>query len=199
MLRLLSALAALVLVSACASDRVAIRIDHSPQQTLSMRPPTGASIGAESGTLDCDQVIDETDAAADSMSVVGDGVAVPASTTMRSALPATPATTPETGSAYFAKWGLQVRRDTHVELVVPSRAGTALWIGWGSPGQPSPRVVVDRCDGTRPWIVFAGGYWVRTVGCHELLVCVNDGPQQSVPIAIGAPCPGQSPSVPVGK
>jgi hypothetical protein len=164
-----------------------------------MNPPTGASTGAASATLDCDQAIDEIDAPAESMTVVDGGIAVPASTTMRSALQATPVTTSETGSAYFAKWGLQIRRDTHVEVVVPGRDGTALWIGWGNPGQPSPRVVVDQCAASRPWIVFAGGYWVRTVGCYELLVSVNGGPQQSVRIGIGAPCPGQSPPVPVGK
>jgi hypothetical protein len=48
MLRLLSAVVALVLVSACTSDRVAIQIDHSNQPMLSLRPPTGASLGAES-------------------------------------------------------------------------------------------------------------------------------------------------------
>jgi hypothetical protein len=131
--------------------------------------------------------------------VVLDGVALPASATMPAALQATRVTTPETGDAYFAKWGLQVRRDTHVELSVPPRANGEFWIGWGNAAEPSDRVVVDRCAGSRPWVVFAGGYWVRTPGCVELEISVDGSRRQTVSIGIGAPCPGQLPTVPVGN
>lgn len=149
--------------------------------------------------LSCDQVIDETDAPSESMTVVLGGVALPASATMSAALQATRVTTPETGDAYFTKWGLQVRRDTHVELSVPRRASGDLWIGWGNAAQPSDRVIVDRCPGSRPWIAFVGGYWVRTPGCFDLLISVNGSRPQTVPIGIGSPCPGQSPPAPVGR
>jgi hypothetical protein len=147
----------------------------------------------------CDQVIDETDTPAEPMTVVLGAVALPASTAMPHALQATRVRTAETGVAYFAKWGLQVRRDTHVELSVPPRAAGRLWIGWGNAAEPSDRVVVDRCPGPQRWVVFVGGYWVRTPGCFELLVSVNGSRQQTVRIGIGAPCPGQSASVSVGK
>jgi len=187
------------LVSACTSDRVAIRNDRSIQPTPSTHAPPGAAEGTAAGAPICDQVIDQADTLAESMTVVLGAVALPASTAMPEALQATRVTTAETGVAYFAKWGLQVRRDTHVELSVPPDAAGRLWIGWGNGAEPSNRVVVDRCPGSKPWVAFVGGYWVRTPGCFDLLVSVNGSRPQSIPIGIGAPCPGQSPPVPAGR
>ena len=199
MLRLLAALSAVAMVSACTFDRAAGRIDRSGQPTLSTHAPTRVATASAGTLLNCDQVIDETDAPPESMTVVLGGLALPASTTMSAALQATRVMTPETGDAYFAKWGLLVRRDTRVELSVPPRAAGELWIGWGNAAQPSDRVVVGRCPGSRPWVAFVGGYWVRGPGCFELLISVNGSRQQTVSIGIGAPCPGQSPPAPVGS
>ena len=198
MLRLVATLAATVLVSACTSDRVATRNDRSVQPTPSTHAPRGVTEGTATAVRICDQVIDETETPAKSTTVVLGAVALPASTAMPEALQATRVTTVETGVAYFAKWGLQVRRDTHVELSVPPTAAGRLWIGWGNAAEPSVRVVVDRCPGSQAWLAFVGGYWVQTPGCFDLLISVNGGRPQSVPIGIGAPCPGQSPPVSSG-
>jgi hypothetical protein len=115
MLRLVATLAAAALVSACTSDRVAIRNDRGVQPTPSTHAPPRVTERTAAAAPICDQVIDETDTPAESTTVVLDAVALPASTPMPEALQATRVTTAETGVAYFAKWGLQVRRDTHVE------------------------------------------------------------------------------------
>ena len=158
-----------------------------------------ATEGRAAAASICDQVIDETDMPAEATAVVLGAVALPASPAMPEALQATRVTTAQTGVAYFAKWGLQVRRDTHVELSVPPGDAGRLWIGWGNAAEPSDQVVVDRCPGSQPWVAFVGGYWVRTPGCFDLLISVNGSRQQSVPIGIGAPCPGQSPPAPIGR
>ena len=164
-----------------------------------MHAPTGAAEGTAAAAPICDQVIDEADTPAESMTVVRGAVALPASTAMPEAQQATRVTTVETGVAYFAKWGLQVRRDSHVELSVPPSTAGRLWIGWGNGAVPSDRFVVDRCPGSQRWLAFVGGYWARTPGCFDLQISVNGSRQQSVPIGIGAPCPGQSPPVPAGR
>lgn len=199
MLRLLATLATATLVSACTSDRVAIRNDRSVQPTPSTHAPPQVAGGTATAAPMCDQVVGETDMPAESTTVVLGAVALPATPAMPEALQATRVTTVETGVAYFAKWGLQVRRDTRVELSVPPAAAGRLWIGWGNAAEPSDRVVVDRCTGSHAWLAFVGGYWVRTPGCFDLLISVNGSREQSVPIGIGAPCPGQSPPVPVGR
>lgn len=105
MLRLVATLAAAALVSACTSDRVAIRNDRSIQPTPSMHAPPVSTEGRAAAASICDQVIDETDRPAESTAVVLGAVAVPASTAMPEALQATRVTTVQTGVAYFAKWG----------------------------------------------------------------------------------------------
>ena len=94
----------------------------------------------------------------------------------------------------FAKTGLVIRPGTRFELIVPARFTSRLRIGWGKPGTPSQRVVVDDCANTggRRWLAYAGGYWIDHPACVSIIVSVG-GKQQQVHIGIGTACPGQRP------
>ena len=94
----------------------------------------------------------------------------------------------------FAKTGLVIRPGTRFELIVPARFTSRLRIGWGKPGTPSHRVVVDDCANTdgRGWLAYAGGYWIDHPACVSIIVSVG-GKQQQVHIGIGTACPGQRP------
>lgn len=94
----------------------------------------------------------------------------------------------------FAKTGLVIRPGTRFELIVPARFTSRLRIGWGKPGTPSHRVVVDDCANTggRRWLAYAGGYWIDHPACVSIIVSVG-GKQQQVHIGIGTACPGQRP------
>lgn len=93
---------------------------------------------------------------------------------------------------YWAKWGLVVRGATPVELAVPDELSNDMRIGWGQLIEPAASTVMD-CDDTDRWIAFAGGYWVRDLGCYAVDVTVGTNPTQRVDIGIGAPCKGQDP------
>jgi len=94
----------------------------------------------------------------------------------------------------FAKTGLVIRPGTRFELIVPARFTSRLRIGWGKPGTPSQRVVVDDCANTGGprWLAYAGGYWIDHPACVSIIVSVG-GKQQQVHIGIGTACPGQRP------
>jgi len=94
----------------------------------------------------------------------------------------------------FAKTGLVIRPGTRFELIVPARFTSRLRIGWGKPGTPSQRVVVDDCANTggRRWLAYAGGYWIDHPACVSIIVSAG-GKQQQVHIGIGTACPGQRP------
>jgi len=94
----------------------------------------------------------------------------------------------------FAKTGLVIRPGTRFELIVPARFTSRLRIGWGKPGTPSQRVVVNDCANTggRRWLAYAGGYWIDHPACVSIIVSVG-GKQQQVHIGIGTACPGQRP------
>jgi len=94
----------------------------------------------------------------------------------------------------FAKTGLVIRPGTRFELIVPARFTSRLRIGWGKPGTPSQRVVVDDCANTGGprWLAYAGGYWIDHPACVSIIVSAG-GKQQQVHIGIGTACPGQRP------
>jgi len=94
----------------------------------------------------------------------------------------------------FAKTGLVIRPGTRFELIISARFTSRLRIGWGMPGTPSNRVVVDDCANTggRGWLAYAGGYWIDHPACVSIIVSVG-GKQQQVHIGIGTACPGQRP------
>jgi hypothetical protein len=95
----------------------------------------------------------------------------------------------------FAKDGLVLKAGTSFELIVPSEWRSRLRIGWGSPAHPTTRIQVPRCpaeDPSKPWLAYAGGYFVSEPACVALIVrAANES--QRVRIGVGAPCPGQDP------
>jgi hypothetical protein len=93
----------------------------------------------------------------------------------------------------FAKTGLVIRPGTTFELIVPAPFARRLSIGWGLPGMPSHRVVVNSCPNPGgKWLAYAGGYWIDHPACVPIIVRAG-GKQQEVHIGVGAPCPGQRP------
>jgi hypothetical protein len=93
----------------------------------------------------------------------------------------------------FAKTGLLIRPDATFELIVPAPFTSRLSIGWGSPGLPSHRVLVDKCADTGgAWLAYAGGYWIDSPACVPVIVRAG-GKQQEVHIGVGTACPGQRP------
>jgi hypothetical protein len=93
----------------------------------------------------------------------------------------------------FAKTGLLIRPDATFELIVPAPFTSRLSIGWGSPGIPSHRVLVDNCaDTDGAWLAYAGGYWIDYPACVPVIVRAG-GKQQEVHIGVGTACPGQRP------
>jgi hypothetical protein len=93
----------------------------------------------------------------------------------------------------FAKTGLVIRPATAFELIVPAQFANRLSIGWGSPGTPSHRVVVNSCPNPGGgWLAYAGGYWIDHPACVPVIVRAGNK-QQEVRIGVGTPCPGQRP------
>lgn len=93
----------------------------------------------------------------------------------------------------FAKTGLVIRPGTTFELIVPARFTNRLSIGWGPPGRPGHRVVVNNCPNPGGgWLAYAGGYWIDHPACVPIIVRAG-GRQQTVHIGLGTPCPGQRP------
>lgn len=90
-----------------------------------------------------------------------------------------------TSDSLFAKSGLLVKSGARFELVVPH--GSSLRLVWGNKQAPVSRVRVTGCAGPRPWLAFAGGFWVKEPGCAD--VVVREGArEQKVRVAIGATC-----------
>ncbi|MFF4772944.1 hypothetical protein ACFY05_08825 [Microtetraspora fusca] len=155
-------------------------------------PP--ASPAADYASVRCDEGIGGEAAPPADFQVVGDAVALPTTDVRKAALQAAEAKMPDGSQGSFAKQGLLVRRGRHVELSVPESLTGRAWLVWGKPGSPGARVVADRCQEDKEWIVFPGGYLVREVGCLPVRVRVDGGAVQEVRIGVGAPCPGQGPA-----
>lgn len=95
----------------------------------------------------------------------------------------------------FAKDGLVLKARTAFQLIVPDSDRSRLRIGWGSPARPTTRLEVLRCqttDPSKPWLAYAGGYFVSEPGCFSLTVKSGNRTRQ-VDIGVGAACPGQRP------
>ena len=94
----------------------------------------------------------------------------------------------------FAKSGLEVASRASFTLSVPDGWMGRVSIGWGNPAIRTMNLYVPSCGQTglaRPWLVFAGGFWVAEPACVPILV--NSGTQQeTVEIGIGMACPGQA-------
>ena len=93
----------------------------------------------------------------------------------------------------FAKTGLVIRPGTEFELIVPARITSRLSIGWGNPGTPRHRVVVNNCPNPGGgWLACAGGFWIDHPACVPIIVRAGSR-QQRVRIGVGRACPGQRP------
>jgi len=154
-------------------------------------PSTSSAAPAAESVLDCGNYIDGNAPVAPLQVVLG-VVALPVS-------PGYPALqTSLSGDGHgalrpFAKTGLVIRPGTEFELTVPARFTSRLSIGWGNPGTPGHRVVVDDCPNTGSgWLAYAGGYWIDHPACVPIIVRAGSR-QQQVHIGVGRACPGQRP------
>jgi len=193
---LVTAAAIAMLLAACTSGTGGSSTGKtSPVATsghVSVRPTGPARLLPGESALACDDYIDNN-AQAPPLQVVLGVVALPVSP----GYPALGTSLSGDGNGplrLFAKTGLVIRPGTRFELIVPARFTSRLRIGWGKPGTPSQRVVVDDCANTGGprWLAYAGGYWIDHPACVSIIVSVG-GKQQQVHIGIGTACPGQRP------
>jgi len=193
---LVTAAAIAMLLAACTSSTGGSSTGKtSPVATsghVSVRPTGPARLLPGESALACDDYIDNN-AQAPPLQVVLGVVALPVSP----GYPALGTSLSGDGNGplrLFAKTGLVIRPGTRFELIVPARFTSRLRIGWGKPGTPSQRVVVDDCANTGGprWLAYAGGYWIDHPACVSIIVSVG-GKQQQVHIGIGTACPGQRP------
>ena len=193
---LVTAVAIAMLLAACTSSTGGSSTGKtSPVATsghVSVRPTGPARLLPGESALACGDYIDNNAQAAPLQVVLG-VVALPVSP----GYPALGTSLSGDGNGplrLFAKTGLVIRPGTRFELIVPARFTSRLRIGWGKPGTPSQRVVVDDCANTggRRWLAYAGGYWIDHPACVSIIVSVG-GKQQQVHIGIGTACPGQRP------
>jgi len=193
---LVTAAAIAMLLAACTSGTGGSSTGKtSPVATsghVSVRPTGPARLLPGESALACDDYIDNNAQAAPLQVVLG-VVALPVSP----GYPALGTSLSGDGNGplrLFAKTGLVIRPGTRFELIVPARFTSRLRIGWGKPGTPSQRVVVDDCANTggRRWLAYAGGYWIDHPACVSIIVSAG-GKQQQVHIGIGTACPGQRP------
>jgi hypothetical protein len=193
---LVTAAAIAMLLAACTSGTGGSSTGKtSPVATsghASVRPTAPARLLPGESALACGDYIDNNAQAAPLQVVLG-VVALPVSP----GYPALGTSLSGDGNGplrLFAKTGLVIRPGTRFELIVPARFTSRLRIGWGKPGTPSQRVVVDDCANTggRRWLAYAGGYWIDHPACVSIIVSVG-GKQQQVHIGIGTACPGQRP------
>lgn len=193
---LVTAAAIAMLLAACTSGTGGSSTGKtSPVATsghVSVRPTGPARLLPGESALACGNYIDNNAQAAPLQVVLG-VVALPVSP----GYPALGTSLSGDGNGplrLFAKTGLVIRPGTRFELIVPARFTSRLRIGWGKPGTPSQRVVVDDCANTggRRWLAYAGGYWIDHPACVSIIVSVG-GKQQQVHIGIGTACPGQRP------
>jgi hypothetical protein len=162
---------------------------HAPAQPdgLSASSPAVAAQSA----LDCGTFIGSSARAAPLQVVLG-VVALPASPGYQ-ALGTSLSGDGEGPLRLFAKTGLLIRPGTTFELIVPARFTSQLSIGWGAPGTPSRRLLVDNCAGAGGgWLAYAGGYWVAHPACVPVIVKAG-GKEEQVRIGVGTACPGQRP------
>jgi hypothetical protein len=178
---LLTAAVIAMLLAGCTSTSVAL----APGKPTSSAAPAGGS------ALACGNYVD-ANASAASLQVVLGVVALPASPRY----PALGTSLSGEGNKalrLFAKTGLVIKPGTTFELIVPAPFTRRLSIGWGLPGTPSHRLVVNSCPNPGgKWLAYAGGYWIDHPACVPIIVRAGSK-QQTVHIGIGTPCPGQQP------
>jgi hypothetical protein len=93
--------------------------------------------------------------------------------------------------ALFAKVGLFVRAGVAVDLAIHGAQGLATmgW-GWDTPTGGWKQVHVPACPaiGEKPWVVWAGGFWLPEPRCVHVTVTVGTH-RAVVPMSVGRRCP----------
>ncbi|HSR84053.1 MAG TPA: hypothetical protein VLM11_07720 [Streptosporangiaceae bacterium] len=195
---LLSAAVIALLLAACTSSTTRSTTGTTSPTTMSGHisarpngPSTASATPTAESVLDCGNYINGNAAAAPLRVVLG-VVGLPISP----GYPALQTALSGGGNGalrLFAKTGLRVRPGTEFELLVPARFTSRLSIGWGNPGTPSHRVVVNNCpQAGSGWLAYPGGYWIDHPACVQIIVRAGSK-QQLVHIGVGTACPGQRP------
>jgi hypothetical protein len=176
--------AALLLASGCTPG--------GPPAPTSTPGTTGVGVGTPSATasgppaIPCQDSIDHVDVPPDDLEVVLDAVALPT----RHPLQANETNDPP--GWLFAKYGLVVRWDATVQLLVDDPARGHARIGWGSPGRTGQALRYGGCgfpgcDRDCGWLVYAGGYTVDAPACVPVLVR-SGGREARVRVGVGTRC-----------
>lgn len=150
----------------------------SNEPSAATSPGSPAPAGSDVVEVSCAELIDVVEAT-DPRDVVLDVVSLPIRTVLE----------PADGEPgwLFAKHGLIVRAGAEVELRVPESVAERARIGWGNSGAIGTRVRVPACESGAGWLVWAGGFWVRSPMCLPLEISAG-GRQASAAIAVGAAC-----------
>ena len=189
--RLAGALAALALTS-CQQASPSPSRRPEPGGPSPVRSAATEAGAAPFAVLPCGEAIDSRTVPLPDQEVVLGVVALHTSQAAPFALQTSRSGEADPAARLFSKSGLEVKSRTAFEIVVPDEVASRLSIGWGSPARRTRRLAVPGCDSDSPWLVYAGGYWVRQAACQPLLVRAGRR-EQRVLVGIGAPCPGQQP------
>jgi hypothetical protein len=143
-------------------------------------PPLPSPSSGGIPLVNCDHYLQGGAQLAEGMEVILDSVALPTKVVLQ-------ANETDEPGRLFAKWGLLVRPNTTVDLIVADDDVGRATIAWGSPGPAdATHLRVADCQGDG-WLAFAGGYTVDQPRCLTLVVKAG-GRQQTVRIAVGTPC-----------
>jgi hypothetical protein len=173
----------IVLLGACTAGDPGPGAARSPGSTAgSTLPRPAESTPPAPGEIDCDHSIATMPAPTPGTRIVLGVVALP--TNVLQAVPME--------GRFWSKRGLEVLAGVVVEISVAPEAAGHAEIGWGSPGQPGTSLRVNGCSAlgggaVRPWLAFAGGYWVDSPACVPIVVRSN-GRAARVRVAVGVAC-----------
>ena len=193
MRRMLIAVCAVLLVSACSSSgtSASATTTQSTAPGVTMVSSTSIVLTAARTTLDCADQIGWPRTPLPGYSVSYGRVALPA-TKAFSAVRLDPS---QPNSKFWAKQGLLVKPGAPFELIVPPAWTSRLTIQWGNPGQPTTHLWVTGCRSKKAgahWLAYAGGFTSNKPACIPLIVKTSTA-QRTVHMGAGKACPGQAP------
>jgi len=179
-----------LLLAACSSSTNASPAPTTGGPALDRRP-TGV---AASTVLDCSDPIATLTRPDGGYQVVDDTVALQTARSSRTYLDTSPTGATSSSSPLFAKTGLLVRTGATAVVTVPPRRRGRVAVEWGNTTHRSPTTSlhVPRCPGSRGWIAFPGGYFVRRPECVPIDVRVGNRTTR-VHVGVGTGCRGQRP------
>ena len=167
-----------------------VRADAQGDVWLDVASLASSNLSQTSTDLDCATAIDAVAAPPSGYAAQVDAVALPTLS-----LQANPSGDSSSDRRLFAKTGLLVRSGATADLVIPLSDQSVATMGWGSTGTPAKVVHVAGCtssDPSKPWLAYAGGFYVPNPACISLVVAAG-ARQVAVPIGMGAACAGQDP------